>query len=98
MTFSKKFPRDIQGSNYPVWEEVRLTLEEEKKIEQQCRIENIQLMEECLNDAQTIAIKGRVNTDENVARLAISLFEKRASHEIYWKEKKAKEKFDQKQN
>jgi hypothetical protein len=98
MTFSKKFPRDVQGSNYPVWEEIKLTPEEEKDIEQKCRVENFQLMEECLGDAQTLAIKSRVNNDENVVRLAISLFEKRASHEIYWKERKAKEKFEQRKN
>jgi len=30
----------------------------------------------------------------DLIHIAISLFEKRASHSIYWKESKAKEKFD----
>ena len=39
---------------------------------------------------------GDVNESENVVRLAVALFEKRASHEIFFKENKAKEKFDEK--
>ena len=34
------------------------------------------------------------NTGFNVTRLAIALFEKRASHIVFLKESKAKEKFD----
>jgi len=30
----------------------------------------------------------------DIVNIAISLFEKRASHSVYWKESKAKEKFD----
>ena len=32
--------------------------------------------------------------ETDTLRLAIALFEKRASHVIYWKEEKAREKFD----
>ena len=31
---------------------------------------------------------------DDLINIAISLFEKRASHEIFWKENAAKEKFD----
>jgi hypothetical protein len=96
MAFSKTFPKAIPGTNYPQWEEVFLTKEEEKQTEEQCRRENIQLMDECLQDAKTLVIKSGINTDENRAQVAIALFEKRASHVIFWKESKAKEKFDQK--
>ena len=94
MPFSKTFPKTVPGSNYPQWEEVTLTAEEEQQSREECSQENFQLMDECLKEAKVLAIKHSINTDENVARIAIALFEKRASHEIYWKESKAKDKFD----
>lgn len=94
MAFSKTFPKTTIGSNYPVWEEIFLVEEEEKNVAERCRHENFQLLDQCLDDAKSIAIKNGINTDENRVTLAIALFEKRASHEIFWKESKAKEKFD----
>ncbi|MBU0470706.1 MAG: hypothetical protein KKA62_02095 [Nanoarchaeota archaeon] len=96
MVFSKTFPRTVAGSNYPLWEEVFLTADEEKQLEEQCRTENFRMMDECLQDGKVLAIKNGINTDENRVRLAIALFEKRASHLVFWKESKAKEKFDEK--
>ncbi len=95
MAFSKTFPRTVPGTNYPLWEEVFLSTEEEKGCEERCREENFQLMNECLSEAKTVAIKHGINTDDNVARIAIALFEKRASHVVFWKESCAKEKFDE---
>jgi len=94
MAFSKKFPRKIEGSNYPVWEEVFLTDEEEHEQEITCRKENIELMKECVKDARQI-MGGEELKDfqSDLINMAISLFEKRASHSIYWKERMAKEKF-----
>src|SRR3989338_7245465 len=94
MPFSKTFPKTIPGSNYPLWEEVTLTDQEEQDAEEQCKRENVRLLDECLQTAKAIAIKHSMNTEENQVQLAIALFEKRASHEIFWKENKAKEKFD----
>lgn len=94
MSFSKSFARNVPGTNYPVWEEVVLTEEEEKEVEEQCKRENFVLMNECLLEAKSLIIKHGVNTDENIVQLAIALFEKRASHVVFWKENKAKEKFD----
>jgi len=96
MKFTKTFPKTVPGSNFPIWEEVTLTEEEEKQVEAKCRKENYELLDQCLQDAKFLAIKNGINSDENRARIAIALFEKRASHEIFWKENKAKEKFDQK--
>ena len=96
MAFSKTFPKTIPGSNYPQWEEITLSSEEEKAAAEKSAKENFQLLDECLKDAKILAIKHSINTDENVAQLGIALFEKRASHEVFWKESKAKEKFDQK--
>jgi len=94
MAFSKTFPKTIPGSNYPLWEEVFLTSEEEKEVSEHCRKINFQLMDDCLREAKALLIKHGVNTDENIVRLAIALFDKRASHEVFWKENEAKEKFD----
>lgn len=95
MAFSKNFPRTSSGSSYPQWEEIILTTEEEIQVEDLCRKENYALLDQCLTDAKLLAIKHSVNTDENRARLAIALFEKRAAHVVFWKEEKAKENFNQ---
>ena len=96
MAFSKSFPKTIPGINYPVWEEIFLTEEEEKAAEEQCERENFLLMDKCLGEAKSLAIKKGINEDEITARIAIALFEKKASHVVFWKESKAKEKFDSK--
>ena len=95
MPFSKSFPKTIEGSSYPQWEEIFLTEEEEKEEEGKCREENIKLMKECIDDAKKIIQeKNMKEYQTDIINMAISLFEKRASHSIYWKESKAKEKFD----
>jgi hypothetical protein len=96
MVFSKTFPRTVPGSNYPIWEEVFLTKEEENEVEENCQREHYVIMDACLKDARSLAIKNALNTEDNIARIAIALFEKRASHIVFWKESKAKEKFDTK--
>ena len=96
MAFSKTFPKNVPGSNYPLWEEVFLTEAEETRIEEECRKANFLILDECLEDARVLAIKNGVNTDENRVQLAIALFEKRASHPVFWKESRAKDKFDEK--
>jgi len=96
MPFSKSFPKTSKTSNYPQWEEIILTTEEEKAIEQKSRAENIKLVKECIDDAKSIVIeKGLNESNSDILNVAIALFEKRASHEVYLKENKAKEKFDE---
>ena len=95
MVFSKSFPKRVEGSTYPKWEEVSLTDEEEKEIDQRAREENIKIMQECIDDAKRlIEEKGFKGFKEDILKAAIPLFEKRASHSVYWKESKCKEKFD----
>ena len=95
MAFSKNFPRQIEGSSYPRWEEIFLTEEEEKEQEKLCREKNLTIMKECVDDAKLIfSEKNLKEYQTDIVNMAISLFEKRSSHEIYWKERKAKEKFD----
>ncbi len=94
MAFSKTFPKNIPGTNFPVWEEIFLTPEEEREVEEECRKENLLLMDECIKEAKHLAIRNGVNDDLNVVNLATSLFDKRSSHVVFWKENKAKEKFE----
>ncbi len=65
MGFSKTFPRTLPGSTYPIWEEIRLTEEEEREVEEACRRENYQIMDECIREARNLVIKSAVNTEEN---------------------------------
>jgi hypothetical protein len=99
MAFSKSFPRTVKGSNYPVWEEIFLTDFEEREQEELCRKKNIEIMNECINDAKLIIEKHSLKKfQSDMIEIANSLFHKRASYEIHYKENKAKEKFDKKFN
>lgn len=96
MAFSKSFPKTIEGSAYPRWEEVFISEGEEREVEQRAREENIRLMKECIDDAKLlIEDRGFKGFKEDILKVAVPLFEKRASHSVYWKESKCKEKFDQ---
>jgi len=94
MPFSKSFPKTSKTSTYPQWEEITLTEEEERLVEQKSTEENIKLFKQCIEDAKSILIEKGLN-ESDIIKVAISLFEKRSSHEVYWKENKAKEKFDE---
>ncbi len=97
MTFSKSFPRTTDKSVYPVWEEISLTEAEETEQESIARRENIEKIHQCIKDAKTIIeSEGLKPFQTDMVNMAIALFEKRGSHEIYYKENKAKEKFDEK--
>lgn len=98
MAFSKAFAKTTDKSVYPKWMEVFLSGEEEKEEEKKCREENIRLMKECISDAKKIFASEKLKGYEtSVMSIAIALFEKRASHAVYWKESKAKDKFDSQQ-
>jgi len=95
MTFSKRYPKNVPGSSYPEWIEVTLSDEEERIEEETATRENNLLMEHCIDDAKLILqTKELQASTHDVIQLATSLFEKRASHAVYWKERKLKEKFD----
>jgi hypothetical protein len=94
MPYTKAFPKRTDKSVYPRWEDVELSEEEEEKIEQEARKENVRLMAECIDDAKKlISEKGLKDFQSNIVSVAIALFDKRASHHVYWKERKAQEKF-----
>ena len=95
MMYSKSFPRTVEGPNYPRWEEIKLSDEEEKAVEVLCKEDNTALLKECIDDARKIfQEKGLKDYQTDLVNVALALFEKRASHSVHWKENKAKEKFD----
>ena len=94
MVFSKSFPKT--KDKYPVWEEVFLSDEEEKEVEGAAKKENIKLMKGCIDEAKKIFEEQKLKPyQSDIIRVAISLFEKQSSHQVYWKENKAHEKFIQ---
>jgi hypothetical protein len=95
MAFSKRFPRSVKGSPYAQWEEVKLSDEEERQIDGKARADNNRIFLECIDDAkEIIKEKGLKGYETGIVEIAKALFEKRASHAVYWKEKRTKEKFD----
>ena len=97
MTYSKRFPKDKPGSPYAQWEEISLSEREEQEIEHKQRVHNKKLMAECLEDAKTLFKELSLKDFQtDITNTAIALFEKRASHTIYWKEEEAKKRFDAK--
>lgn len=96
MVFKKSFAITSDKA-YTRWEEVTLSDMEEKEQEDLARTDNIAKMKESIDDANSIMeSKGLKPYQTDMIHIALSLFEKRASHEIYYKENKAKEKFDNK--
>ncbi len=96
MAFSKSFPRATEKSAYPKWEEVFLDVDEEREQEKIAREESYDLMKECIDDANMIFEEKQLKKfQSDVIRVAVSLFDKRASHAVFYKEAKAKEKFDE---
>ncbi|MFH1408439.1 MAG: hypothetical protein ABIH34_00890 [Nanoarchaeota archaeon] len=95
MVFSKSFPKRGDSRTYPEWIEITLTDEEEKAVEDAARKDNIRLLKECIDDAQSIVNDKKLKPFQNdLMQLAKTLFDKQASHVVFWKESKCKEKFD----
>ena len=95
MAFGKSFPRRTDKTVYPRWEDVTLTPEEERAAEKEGNEENSRLMKECLDDARAILAESHLKPYQaDITRIAAALFDKRASHLVWWKERKCKDKFD----
>jgi len=95
MPFSKSFPKTTDKSVYPKWEEVFLTVAEEQEVDAKAKKENLKIMKACIEDAKTIFKEKELKPYQtDIINVSIALFEKRASHSVFWKDNKAKEKFD----
>ena len=97
MVFSKSFPKTEKKSVYPSWEEIYLSNEEESLEEQRARVKNIEIMKRCIDNARILfKEKNLKDYQTDIINVACYLFDKEASHAVYWKENKCKEKFDEK--
>ena len=57
--------------------------------------ENLKIMDQCIEDAKLVIQRKNLKAYQtDLINIARALFEKRASHSIYFKERRAKEKFD----
>ena len=98
MAFSKSFAKRSDKSVYPRWDDVYLSEGEEREAESLARKENLRLLKECIADARKILKDENMKGFEtSIVSLAVALFDKRASHHVYWKENKALEKFIEKE-
>jgi hypothetical protein len=94
MVFSKSFPREIDGSSYPRWEEIFLSAQEEREREQVARQENLYLIRQCLADARNVIKDEKLmDMQSHVLSIALALFKKRATHAVYYKEEECHKKF-----
>ena len=95
MAFSKSFAKNLPGTRYPEWIEINLTGAEENKVEALAREEHLALMKECLSDAKQILKDEELKDFQtNLVSIAITLFDKRASHVVWHKEEAARIKFE----
>lgn len=92
MVYSARFPKNVGEKT--IWEEIRLQSHEEKDVETQARIENYKILRESIADAKNISEKDGLIEEQSIVKIAIALFDKRASHQVYHKENRAKDKFD----
>ncbi|HII72526.1 TPA: hypothetical protein HA265_07255 [Candidatus Woesearchaeota archaeon] len=94
MAFSKSFAREVPGSNMPRWEEIFLTAQEEREREQVARQENMYLMRQCIADAKVVVKNEKMmDIQSHILSIAMCLFKKRASHAVFYKEERCKDKF-----
>ena len=95
MAFTKCFPRERPAT---AWQEVVLTPQEEQQIEAVAYSQNIHLLERCLLDTlelvRTCGLReqGIVVDFSGLCQLSVALFEKSASHVVFFKERACKEK------
>lgn len=96
MTYTKRFPLDVEGSPFPKWTEVRLDPEEEAATERKAEREHIELFERCLQEARGIVQRHGLNeSSASIVEAAVALFEKRASHTVFYKDSACREKFEE---
>ncbi len=93
MVFSKSFPRELKDGSTK-WEEVFLSVQEEREREQVARQENLYLVRQCVADARNVLKDEKMmDMQSHVLSLAMTLFRKRASHAVHYKGELCKKKF-----
>lgn len=94
MGFKKSFRQTSDKSAYPKWVEVELNEEEEKDAAKTARQKNVKIMMQSIEDAKLVKQEKGLDSSD-ITDVAKSLFDKRASHTVFHKERKAREKFDE---
>lgn len=97
MGFKKSFRQTSDKSAYPKWVEVELNDDEEKEAAETARKKNVKIMMQSVEDARLIADEKDLDSPA-ITEIARSLFDKRASHTVFHKERRAREKFDEQQD
>lgn len=93
MVFSKSFPRELKDGSTR-WEEIFLSVQEEREREQVARQENLYLVRQCIADSRNVLKDEKMmDMQSHVLSLAMTLFKKRASHAVHYKEELCKKKF-----
>lgn len=87
------FYKAIQQNKYS--KEVKLNDEEEREVELLARAYNVELMRQFLEIAEEI-IRDEGLKEEDRVQIALVLFEKEASHAVYWKERACRMKLEAK--
>jgi len=77
------------------WKEITLNDEEEREVELLARAYNVELLRQFLEIAEEITRDEGLKEDDRV-RIALTLFEKEASHAVYWKERACRMKLQEK--
>ena len=81
-----------------IWKDVSITPEQEEEVKAETRTLHNALMVQCINDAKEVVRKAFPNGEMSHVlhcNVAVALFEKRASHVQFTREKKAKKVFDE---
>lgn len=95
MVFCRSFPKTVKGQNYPQWIDMYLNKEEEKEENNKARLENMEILENCIEDAKKVFKAHKLKEFQtDIVCVAIAMFEKLASHAAYHKEERARYKFD----
>ena len=95
MSFTKSFPKERPAT---AWQEVVLTPHEEQQVASVAYSEHLQLLERCLLDTLEmvrtcgLSEQGIVLDFSGLCQLSVALFEKSASHVVFFKERACKEK------
>lgn len=89
--FYKSFP--VQSEDNKVnWHEIYLTPKDERAALDEAAIADMELMDQCIEDAKKLLEKKSLKPFQNsVIGLATQLFAKQADHSVYFKEKKCRE-------
>ena len=94
----KSFP--YNNGNFTKWVEIKLDNDEIQMEIEQAMEDQINLFEVCIEDAKKIAnrlgnIYGDANKDIDIMEIASQLFQKRASHLIYYLDEACRRKFEE---